>query len=401
MKLGIEKNNTCYLGDTTIENIFISEYMPDAPCDFVKVYLLSLLYAQMGGEISKEGISKHLRIDVEVVDKAFEYWKKSGLIKKDDREIVFLSMKERLYGSPKENQKTPIDKSAKLLDNGEISNMFNKIENIAKIFISGGQMKEILSWIEDDNATPEVIIKAFEYGKERGKVNLNYVGSIVRSWTEKGIDTGELAEKYLSEMDETYYIHRRVMKALGFNRNPGEKEREIISSWINEMGCSMDEILDACGKTSGISNPNINYVNKVLRNKRVKKTGKVKVSRKDVMQQYEKLRNIARSKAAQRKQEVYDKIPRIREIDEDIVNLSVEMTKNLTAGRLSANEKVSGKAKALEKEKSRLMTENNIPQGYMDPKYNCPICKDTGLTESGQLCCCYEEISDMVRNKNK
>ena len=33
----------------------------------------------------------------------------------------------------------------------------------------------------------------------------------------------ERIDGYLSNMDETYYIYRRVMKALGFNRNPGER----------------------------------------------------------------------------------------------------------------------------------------------------------------------------------
>lgn len=400
MKFEIEKDNTCYLGDTIVENIFLNEYMPDAPCDFVKVYLLSLSYAQLGGELTCDNIAKQLRITPEIVKNAIEYWVKTGLITKDGEDITFLSMKERLYGNPKKEKTVQSDKRAKLLDDGRISAMFNSIEEIAQIFISGAQMTEILSWIEEYDATTEIIIKAFEYGKQNGKTNLNYVGAIVKNWAKKGIITQASAEKYLSNMDETYYIYRRVMKALGFNRNPGEREREIISSWVDDLGCEMDEILEACGKTSGITNPNINYVDKVLRNRRNSETGKIKVSRNVVMEQYEKLREKAREEAEARKQEVYNKIPGIREIDVETVEISVQMTQNLMKGNFEKNEDLTKELERLEKERISLLVENNIPQDYTEPKYNCRICNDTGLTKEGSICRCYEEISEMARDGN-
>ena len=53
MKIERDKTRTCYLKDTAIENIFINEYMPDAPCEFVKVYLLAQMYAGKDEEVSK------------------------------------------------------------------------------------------------------------------------------------------------------------------------------------------------------------------------------------------------------------------------------------------------------------------------------------------------------------
>lgn len=399
MKIRIEKSNTCYLEDTTVENIFINEYMPDAPCDFVKVYLLSLMCAQMRMDVSTESIAKQLHITPETVDKAIQYWCKSGLIKKSGENPVFLSMKERLYGNPKEESVIKSDKSARLLDNGEIAEMFSRIEAIAQIFISGTQMNEITSWIEDYNATTEIIIKAFEYGRQRGKTNLRYVGAIVKNWTEKGLFTKADAERYLSEMDETYYIYRRVMDALGFNRNPGEREREIISYWIDEMGCSMQEILDACAKTSGISNPNINYVNKVLQNKRKKDKGEIKVSKNLIMQQYEKYREEARTQAEKRKEEVYLKLPRIREIDSEIMDIGMEMSDNLMSGNIEGNKKITEKMDSLEKEKLTLLTANDIPQDYMEPRYHCRICQDTGVGKDGNVCQCFNDVSNFVKSR--
>ena len=43
-------------------------------------------------------------------------------------------------------------------------------------------------------------------------------------------------------------------------------EKKIIDKWFDEMGFSLERILDACQKTVGIQNPNVNYVNKILEN---------------------------------------------------------------------------------------------------------------------------------------
>ena len=39
------KNRECFLHDTQVENIFINEYLPAAPGDYVKVFLFALMYS--------------------------------------------------------------------------------------------------------------------------------------------------------------------------------------------------------------------------------------------------------------------------------------------------------------------------------------------------------------------
>ena len=62
MKLKINRPETYYLSNTQIENIFLGEYMPDAPCEYVKVYLLALMYAQSTGESETETLAADLGI---------------------------------------------------------------------------------------------------------------------------------------------------------------------------------------------------------------------------------------------------------------------------------------------------------------------------------------------------
>ena len=42
---------------------------------------------------------------------------------------------------------------------------------------------------------------------------------------------------------------------MGFDRNWTEKEQKLMDSWFDDMEFSIDRVLEACGKSSGISNP--------------------------------------------------------------------------------------------------------------------------------------------------
>lgn len=55
-----EKIRDFYLLATDVENIFINEYMPAAPGDFVKVYLYGLLYSQNDAPMSYDQMARQL-----------------------------------------------------------------------------------------------------------------------------------------------------------------------------------------------------------------------------------------------------------------------------------------------------------------------------------------------------
>ena len=395
---------TYYLANTQVENIFLGEYMPDAPGSYVKVYLLALMYAQTTGETDTAQIAGDLGIEEKEAEEAFRYWEDAGLVVRTDEGIEFLSLKEDLYGTcgaKKAQDKAPEVKTAPRREYGagsrqqRIQTMFDDIEKTTNSTLGGSQFDTILGWIED-GAEPEVISAAFAYCVDRGKNNIRYVEAVVKSWTMSGLRTPEDVEEHLEKMDEKHYTYRRVMKALGFNRNPSEEERRLISSWVDELGCSMDEILDACAKTSGISNPNINYVNSVIRNRKAEEESPKTAPRAKVLQYYDKLREKAEAEAAERREEIYAKIPRIAEIDTETVDCNVELTKTLMGGSAARTDSLRGKIEELDKERSRLLTENGIPIDYMNARYSCPLCQDTGITRNGEVCRCYADVARLA-----
>ena len=85
MAFFIKQDENWYLKDTGIENIFINEYMTQAPGDYVKIYILALMYAKMGADISNEAIAKSVGVEEEDVLKAWNYWESQGTVIKHKR----------------------------------------------------------------------------------------------------------------------------------------------------------------------------------------------------------------------------------------------------------------------------------------------------------------------------
>ena len=268
-----EKINDLFLLDTSVENIFINEYMASAPGDFVKVYMFARMYAGQDTEISDEEIAKHLGIDHEDVLKAWTYWERLGVIRKirkdpEDKfryDIEFISLREQLYGEKtKKKSFSQADTLPALMSDKEIQNMFSEIEKIVGKVVSGTEMMEITSLMNDFNVPPDLMVYGYSFCAKKKKKNVKYVMAVIRGWIEDGLRDVEAVEKYLSERDKKHHLYRRVFQALGFARNATEEEKRIMDTWFDTMGFSLEKVLSACSRTAGINSPNINYVNKIL-----------------------------------------------------------------------------------------------------------------------------------------
>lgn len=398
-----DKIHNEYMFDTKVENIFINEYMKDAPADFLKVYLMALMYTDLGKEIDDETLKKSLGIgpDDDTIQRAWKYWEMLGVIRREKGEIVFVSLKESLYGKKKSVKKTPSDvkeASLHILDDKGLKAMFKEIEKTLQRPINGMETESILGWIDITGATPEIISFAYRYCVENMKKdNVNYVGKVIETWTAKGLRTAAQAEEFLEGNDRRYYMYRRVLSALGFTRNPTENERIIMDRWFDEFDFPMDTILEACAKTSGISNPNMNYVNSVLMNWNTENTGideTGKVTRKHVTEYYSFIREKAEREAADRKEEVYGAIPQIKELEDKMKANYLSFSKIAIGGgadKQAVMNKLQKENEKIKEDMERLLTENRVPVDYMEIRYKCPVCKDTGVKDDGTRCQCYTE----------
>ena len=190
-------------------------------------------------------------------------------------------------------------------------------------------------------------------------------------------------------------------------RNPTRKKSAIMDTWFDDYSLDIDQVLEACKKTSGISNPNINYVNTVLTSKNKPAAGGQKESTGDslialVMRSYEEDRLTNEAAAEERRKEVYKAVPRIREIEEETRKISMEISKLMLSQGSEARTKIKElkrRADTLADEKSYLLTDNNFQINYMEIWYTCPQCKDMGILDSGARCPCFAVKLDRFGKK--
>lgn len=403
-----------YLRDTNVENIFINEYLTQAPGDFVKVYLFALMYADFDMHMTNETIAKHLGMADEDILKAWTYWEKLGVVKKHyekpgDKfryQVEFLNLKELAYGKKTKSRKADAgipDRLKELMDNDTIKNMYSEIERITGRLFEGREPAEILSWITDYNAGPEMIVYAYSYCvRKKNHSNHKYVAAVVKEWVNQGLKTVDQIEDYLEETDNRHYLYKRVLRALGFLRNATEEEKRIMDTWFEQMGFGIDRVLEACKKTTGISNPNINYINSVLKawnngggGKTAAPSGEGKTgSIAGVLKYYEELKAKNEAAAEERRAEVYRKIPRVREIEEEARDIGLQISREMLSGAPDVKSRIKAmkaKVDSLNEEKAFLMTENNFKIDHMDIVYDCSFCRDTGIQDSGDRCVCFAE----------
>ena len=176
-----ERVKDLYLRDTALENIFIAEFLPDAEANYIKVYLIALMYADVE-EMTNSLIAKHLRLDEEEVLKAWNYWEKCGVIKKhyndpDDRfhyTVEFISLKERIYsdgdaqeGSNDSNNlqlESMSDRLVSVMDDPDVRRTLAEIQQVigGRLF-EGREPEQIVSWMYDYKLSGEFIIRAYNY----------------------------------------------------------------------------------------------------------------------------------------------------------------------------------------------------------------------------------------------
>ncbi len=106
------------------------------------------------------------------------------------------------------------------------------------------------------------------------------------------------------------------------------------------------------------------------------------------------LRN--RHNQTKRQEEIYEKIPRIHEIDDNIASISVKRAKELLNGNASALSDLHQELEELAEEKRLLLLRSGFSENYLKMQYECPDCHDTGYC-NGKKCHCFQQASiDML-----
>lgn len=113
-----------------------------------------------------------------------------------------------------------------------------------------------------------------------------------------------------------------------------------------------------------------------------------------IFAQYDEKRENAARQRQERIREVYEKVPRIREIDEEINLRGMKNVQNILREPARCDElnaDFNENLKRLKDEQNRLLDEHHIPRDFKRYEYECMDCSDTGFMPDGKQCKCLKQ----------
>ena len=126
---------------------------------------------------------------------------------------------------------------------------------------------------------------------------------------------------------------------------------------------------------------------------------------RELLVSYERKRDRAESDLEDRKKDVYNQIPEIKNIDDEVASLGLKLARLVLSNPSNKKEILKEsqvKMNELKKRKDELLKQYKVPDWYLDVQYNCNTCNDRGFLQNGQKCNCLKQeiINDAYKMSN-
>lgn len=263
----LEQNDLSMLfSSTNLPDVFITEYLSQAPGDYIKIYLYMLFLSKYNKDIKLNDLSKKIAIPLNIIQEALKYWEEEGVITKKGTGYVVNNIQEvelnKLY-SPK------ITVSKESIQNMEKDkSRSSAIEAINSMYFQGimspSWYSDIDLWFKKYGFDEEVMIQLFGYCFDKSALHRNYVKTVAEAWHGNNIKTFSDLEEYDERNEKIKKAKKNIAKKLGLTRNLTEYEEAYIEKWLQEYKYNLDVIELALKKTTSKSNPNFDYINKII-----------------------------------------------------------------------------------------------------------------------------------------
>ena len=263
----LEQNDEPILfSNTTLPDIFFTEYLTQSSGDFIKVYLYMVFLSKYGKEIKINDLSKKLELDFKIIQDAIKYWEDFGVITKKATGYIINNLQEielhKLY-------KPLVSLSAETLEQSSQNQRRAKaIETINNKFFQGimspSWYNDIDLWFKKYSFDEEVMVALFQYCFSRSALHRNYIQAVADAWNKSNIKTFNNLNIYYEKQEKLNILNKSIGKKLGYTRALTQYEQAYTEKWSIDYGFSFDIIEIALKKTTSKANPNFDYLDKLL-----------------------------------------------------------------------------------------------------------------------------------------
>ena len=259
-------NESLMFSQTSLPDIFFTEYFSQASSDAIKVYLYLLFLSKYSKEIKINDLAKKLELPLKTIQDSVKYWENEGLLLKKTSGYQLTNIQElelrKLYNprislSPEAIQKT-----------AQNQYRAKAIENINNEFFQGVMSPswygDIDLWFSKYSFDEEVMIALFRYCFERSALHKNYIQTVAEAWANNNIKTFSDLDKYYEKQETLSKIYKTISKKLGLNRQLSQYETAYIDKWVMDFGYDLKIIEIALKKTTAKTNPSFDYIDKLI-----------------------------------------------------------------------------------------------------------------------------------------
>lgn len=263
----LETNDSSILfSSTEISDLFFTEYFSQSKGDYIKVYLYLVFISKYNKEIKLNDLSKKIALPISTLQEALKYWENLGLITKKTTGYIVNSIQElelhKLYTPKTALSKEDIEKNAQ--------NQYRAkaIETINSTFFQGimtpSWYNDIDLWFKKYSFDEQVMFTLFKYCFERSALHRNYVQAVADAWSKSAVKSYSDLEAYYEKQEKMSVIKKSICSKLRISRPLTQFEEAYVEKWIIDYNYSLDIIDIALKKTTSKSNPNFDYINKVI-----------------------------------------------------------------------------------------------------------------------------------------
>lgn len=123
---------------------------------------------------------------------------------------------------------------------------------------------------------------------------------------------------------------------------------------------------------------------------------------KEILREYDRSRQKSDRLLRARKEEIYKILPRVEEIDQELTQTGIGLSKAILSKTSEDINKIKENNLSLLSEREKLIADSEFPDDYLANIYECKKCKDTGYIENKKCSCfsqklinAYYEISNL------
>ncbi len=114
-------------------------------------------------------------------------------------------------------------------------------------------------------------------------------------------------------------------------------------------------------------------------------------------------RELAAERAAEdRRRETFARLPELKKLKDEVTAAGVTATKKYMAGDKGAREAFDKIRKTAAEMETALLAKEGLPADYLEPRYTCPDCHDTGVADDGTPCHCFTQLAyDIIYSQDR